>query len=589
MRRDGSDVRTLRECSTPVSWAPDSLRLACTTYSEGIAVADTARGMLKQLSPSGDNPRWSPDGRSIAYTDGTLRIADVATGRLLRLGRRVVYVQPSWSPDSRRIAYAARVGDGDGLFTIGADGSGERLVVKNVEGSHGIEWSPLGSRIAFSRYSRRPLVESVYTVRPDGTGLRRVSRSAGGESSRQPSWSRDGTLLLYERERYDGADDSDVFVTAAGSGPGRPLTRPFPAGGTNYGAQWLLGPPLPATPPKRPRTLTLPAARTLAFAGPLGQVASDGARAAVGPGGCTIVVWAPLIRRMVRMRPMCDESGIGEVVLSGSRVAWTGSSHGNSEDFTELRAARVGSGRGRLVSAGSEFSGDGGSSGVSISALLGGGGTIAFTFSRFAPAERRSVWLVLPRRGSRCPAGADWTRRVARTCRRLAGGNGAVTAAVDSGRVAVVAGGDVRLLATSGRVLRTLRLRPPVDAVRLDGRTLAVQQGARVTLYDTRNGAKMRTRALAADEGEPRLLDVHAGLLLYATGGAIHVLRTANGDDRALLFPRAAPPLDAQLTARGLFAAWNRMYDRHPGRLSFVPLRTLGPSLASLFARSPPR
>jgi hypothetical protein len=141
--------------------------------------------------------------------------------------------------------------------------------------------------------------------------------------------------------------------------------------------------------------------------------------------------------------------------------------------------------------------------------------------------------------------------------------------------VVVTPGGNVRLLSTNGRALRAWTLPPPVDQVRLNGRTLAVQRGASVTLYDTRTGAATRTLPLSPDEGTPVLLDEQAGLIAYATGGAIHILRTSNGDDRALAIARAAPPLDAQLTPRGLFVVWNRMYDPRPGRLSFVPMPNL--------------
>src|SRR6266536_974987 len=594
MNRDGSGRRALRVCLAPASWSPDSTRVACETSPEGIAIADPVRGTVTQISSSGDRPAWSPDGRSIAYVDRALWVVPVPGGPARRVGRRTVDGAPTWSPDSRRLAYAVRVAGRDDLFTISADGSGERRVVKNVEWGHGLEWSPLGSRILFSRYSPRPYVESIYTVRPNGTGLRRVTRSAGGESSRQASWSRDGELLLYERERYNGASDSDLFVTRAGASPGRSLTGPFPSGGTNEEAHWLAGPRLAAAPKPGPRALAVPTARTLAIGGVLKQLAADGARAAVAP-GCTIVVWEPLARRTVRMGPVCGETGVGRIVLAGTRVAWTSDSFGNTEGFSEFRVIGGGGRRARLISAASAFSSDGFStfdSGATVFGLRAAGGTIAFTFSRFTPAEMRMPWLVLPRRGSRCPAGADWKQRAPAICRRLSGGEGGVTAAVDSGRVVVVApGGVVRLLATGMRVLRTWTLSPPVDEVRLDGRTLAVQRASTVTLYDTETGAATETRPVAANEGTARLLDVGRGLVVYETGGAVHLLRASDVADCAVAIPRAAPPLDAQIIASGLVLTWNRMYDRRPGRLSFVPLPKLArcsPKRTLTRRRAPP-
>jgi hypothetical protein len=138
--------------------------------------------------------------------------------------------------------------------------------------------------------------------------------------------------------------------------------------------------------------------------------------------------------------------------------------------------------------------------------------------------------------------------------------------------VAVFArGGILRLLTTSGHVLRTIRPGRTPDAVRLRGRALVVQLGSKLVVY----GASKRTWQLATSEGTATLADARGGLVVYTTGGAIHVLDTRTGRDRALALPRAAPPLDARLTASGLFLGWNRMDDARPGRLSFIPMRTL--------------
>jgi hypothetical protein len=308
--------------------------------------------------------------------------------------------------------------------------------------------------------------------------------------------------------------------------------------------------------------------------------AADGARAAVWFGGCPIVVWEPLKRRTMRMAHVCGEFGIDELALSGSRVAWTESTSGNTEHFTELRAAPIGGRRARIVSAGSSFSGGAALSasdtGANVWGIKGAGGTIAFTFSRYGRSEKRSVWLLLPGSGAKCPGDSNWARDLPVICRRLAAAGNSAAAAVDAGRVvAATSGGVVRLLTARGRVLRTLKPGREPDAVRLTGTTLALQLGGSVTLYDTRSGATRHVWRLASGEGLPHLLAVSARLLVYATGGAIHLLDTRTGRDRALALPRAAPPYDARLTPSGLFIGWNRMYDRRPGRLSFLSRRAV--------------
>jgi hypothetical protein len=106
-----------------------------------------------------------------------------------------------------------------------------------------------------------------------------------------------------------------------------------------------------------------------------------------------------------------------------------------------------------------------------------------------------------------------------------------------------------------------------------------VQRGTTLDTYDTATGAHTRTRSLAADEGPTFLLDVQGDLAVYATGGAVHLLRLSSGRDVALRLPGAAPTLDAHLEPAGLFVSWNTMYNRRLGRVGFVPLRVVNARL----------
>lgn len=575
MNADGSGRRSIRGCSTTFSWSPDSRRVVCEAAGgDGISVADLATGAVTRLAESGEDPAWSPDGRAIAFADRGLWLVSPDGGPRRRLGRRIVEGQPSWSPDSGRLAYAARTGARDDLFTIAGDGSGERRLAKNIDGLDAKDWSPRGSLIAFGKNLARGGV-AVYTVRADGTRLRRLAVSAADES-RGVSWSPAGNALVYERERYEGADQSDVFIAAPAAGPGHAVTSPFPSGGTNEEARWRSGPRL-TTPPARPRTVALARPRTLTFPSPIRSLAADGGRVAFSDRTCRYVVWQPLARRRTRTPPLCDpEANEFEVALAGTRLATLSNHFGNTEDATELETVLVGERKATLVTIASAYSGDGFStfdSGITMHHLRGAGRTIAFTSSHYAPAETRTAWLLLARHGAPCPSTVN--KRPA-LCRRLSGAEGGVTAAVDAGRVVTVApGGLVRLLATSGRLLRSWTLGGGIVDARLRGRTLAVQRGTNVALYDSMTGAETATRALVRDEGSVTLLDVQGDLVAYATGGAIHLLRPSDGRDLALALPRAAPPLDAELEPTGLFVSWTRMFDHRPGRIAFVPLRAI--------------
>jgi Tol biopolymer transport system component len=86
--------------------------------------------------------------------------------------------------------------------------------------------APAQGRIAFGLMHGS--VSSLYTVRPNGTGLRRVTipptrQDLGGDSG--PVWSPDGRRLVFERNLpYWGNDRFRLNVVAARGGIARPIT-----------------------------------------------------------------------------------------------------------------------------------------------------------------------------------------------------------------------------------------------------------------------------------------------------------------------------------------------------------------------------
>ncbi len=80
-------------------------------------------------------------------------------------------LEPSWSPDGRQIAYA-RFGRGRGLYVMSSDGTGRRRVYGRSVSRP--VWSPDGTMIAFVRSSSQGFPTSIYTIRVDGSHLRRA-------------------------------------------------------------------------------------------------------------------------------------------------------------------------------------------------------------------------------------------------------------------------------------------------------------------------------------------------------------------------------------------------------------------------------
>jgi hypothetical protein len=76
------------------------------------------------------------------------------------------------------------------------DGGTYRAIVDREDGAWEPAWSPDGVWIAF-RSSNGNGGDSIFAVRPDGSGLRRLTDASDTRSDAQPAWSPDGKRLYF--------------------------------------------------------------------------------------------------------------------------------------------------------------------------------------------------------------------------------------------------------------------------------------------------------------------------------------------------------------------------------------------------------
>jgi Tol biopolymer transport system component len=209
------------------NWSPDSRRIAFSSrrydnFDIYVTQIGSPEATRLTTSPGSDSePAWSPDGTRIAYRseriDGTgaydivVMNADGSEPRRVSTGDGVSS-SPSWSPDGKRLAYTTLIytrTDGvlDSVQVNVVDlqtGESQTLVddadpgTENAAfamlGADGVNWSPDGALIAFTRP-----VDDQYDIAiasPNGSGITMLT-STPDRDEVAPRWSPESLQLLY--------------------------------------------------------------------------------------------------------------------------------------------------------------------------------------------------------------------------------------------------------------------------------------------------------------------------------------------------------------------------------------------------------
>jgi TolB protein len=189
-----------------------------------IMIADADGKNERILAPHGEieySPSYSSDGKWVVYTQERSGLSDIYRihpdgSGLERLTNDPAFDdQGALSPDGRFLAFISTRGSGTAnLWLLELATKKYKSLTSGQAGNFRPAWSPDGAWIAFS--SDRDATPGVYPgqwetlqstgiyiVRPDGNGLRRVTKPGGVAGS--PSWSADGKRILFYETDETGA------------------------------------------------------------------------------------------------------------------------------------------------------------------------------------------------------------------------------------------------------------------------------------------------------------------------------------------------------------------------------------------------
>jgi len=232
------------------AFSPDGARIVFTRFENGynigpasLNVLDLSSGAIIRLTPVEDQDNvnlpgasWHPDLDRIVFASDRMEADDLWTVRPVggELTRVTIhsgdpsFIEPSWSPDGTWIVFEADRPDGDGgirgeIWKVRADGTGLTPLTSDTGfDDRQPNWSPTGERILFQRH--RPGEEDwdIYTVRPDGSGLTRVTASPSSETD--ASFSPDGRWIAYSSD-FGGLPVPNIFVVPVDGGTPVRVTR----------------------------------------------------------------------------------------------------------------------------------------------------------------------------------------------------------------------------------------------------------------------------------------------------------------------------------------------------------------------------
>jgi len=242
--------------------SPDGRTVGFTRFTTGgeVWTADIGGSHQRRLDPENidgsyssderSDPAFSPDGSLIAFQRGwgeadtaknQIQFSDVYlmdthgghVRRLTTFTKEKPYSgdvgRASWSPDGKQLVIAHLTPETESdihdLYAVSVpDGHVRRLTPKSVR-AEDPSWSPDGKTILFRTAppgENAPGGE-LYTIHPDGSGMKQLTRSPDGTVMASAAYSPDGRWIVFAKG--SGGHEPDLYVMKADGSAARRITK----------------------------------------------------------------------------------------------------------------------------------------------------------------------------------------------------------------------------------------------------------------------------------------------------------------------------------------------------------------------------
>lgn len=214
MDQDGSNLSYLTEAKSLIlmpHFSADGESIIYISYLNGMPkvfvqnIKKRTVELIGAIPKTAVSPRFSPDNKKIIMSlledDGAASLYELnlSSGSLVQLSAgSSIDMSGCYSPDGRNIVFASdREGGLPQLFVMSLDTREVRRISEGEGGYGSPVWSPFGDYIAFSKQNRLTQNSSIGIMEANGSGERILVKDGG--RNEVPSWAPNGRVLMFSK------------------------------------------------------------------------------------------------------------------------------------------------------------------------------------------------------------------------------------------------------------------------------------------------------------------------------------------------------------------------------------------------------